>query len=1022
MGHSPREMPGPLALVLWGCFRTPANVVGISSSKLDGSLTRAGGVVTERIFMSMRQMASSVALMTLVAGMAVGLPAGMAEADDKQAAPQAAAGVKTTADLNAPLPVDPRFVRGELPNGLKYIVMQHSNPPGRAAMYIHVSTGSFNEKDNQRGIAHYLEHMAFNGSENFPPNTVIDFFQAMGLSFGQHQNAFTSFDQTAYILFFPDVKPDTVEKGMRFFSDVAMRLALDPKEIEEERGIIIEEKRTRAGGQQRMQDYVLERLAPGSLIGSRLPIGTEQTIKSVMREDFLDYYSKYYVPSNMTVMVVADTEPKAMVEQITRAFSSGENKPRPADVDPGVKPTSGTSGVVASDKEQTSFELQLMRIWPKREPTTTVGTMRRDLVDQLASGAFNRRFGAKLAAGGTSYLSASGGGSDLFNVAFTTTLSAEGDAGKWKQILAEVASEAQRARLHGFTQREIDDMKAAIISSAERFVEQEKTLPARAVIQQMNSSVASGDVMMGAADELKLVKELLPTITREEISSVFARDFDMSSVVAVGQFPSTMADGSTPPSEAEFAAEARKALDVKPSAESESERPTSLMATLPKPGTIASQETHEASKVISGWLSNNIRFHYRFMDYRKDQVTVAISLAAGTIQETAANRGVAEVAGLAWSRPATSTLSSTNVRDLMTGKKAMARGGSGMDTMALTVSGSPAELETGMQLAHLLLTDPVIEKAAYDQWKKRQLQEIEERAKVVEGVFAESLATTIYPETELRPQPLTAAQVNATSIEAGQAFLKNAIKTAPMEVSIVGDISPEKAMDLLKTFVGSLPARDKIDAKTLDNLRVVQRPKGPRVIEKTVDSATDKALVAVGFYGPDADNVVDRRDMQIASRVLSTRIIKRVREAEQLVYSAGANLRPGQEFPGFGTLALIAPTKPTKTARLVEVANEIYADFAKDGPTAEELDVAKKQIANTLDEQYKEPAFWLQNTSMMTYRDTKLDDVLSAPEYYQKLTGERVRDTFRKYYTPEAQMALIVKPKETAAAGEGAKE
>lgn len=966
--------------------------------------------------MSKRHVVSSVAVLTLVAGLAVGLSTDVSRADDK--APPVPAVAKPSADLNAPLPVDPRLVRGELPNGLKYIVLQHSNPPGRAAMYIHVATGSLNEKENQRGIAHYLEHMAFNGSEHFPPNTVIDFFQSMGLSFGQHQNAFTSFDQTAYQLFFPDTKRETIEKGMRFFSDVATRLLLDPKEIDEERGIILEEKRTRAGGQQRMQDYILEHIAPGSLIGKRLPIGTEQTIKGVMREDFLDYYGTYYVPSNMTVMVVADADPQQMVEQITSAFSSGEKKPRPANQNPGVKPTTGTSGVVATDKEQTSVEIQLMRVWDRREPTTTVGTMRRDLVDQLAAGAFNRRFGAKLAAGNTSYLSASGGGSDLFNVAYLATVSAEGDAVKWKQILAEVGTEAQRARLHGFTQREIDDVKTSIISSAERFVEQEKTLPARAVIQQMNSSVASGDVLMGAADELKLVKELLPTITPEEVSRTFARDFDMSSVVAVAQFPSTLADGSAPPTEPEFAAAARKALDVQPSAESESARPTELMAAKPKPGAIASQETHEASKVVSGWLENNIRFHYRFMDYRKDQATVTISLAAGAIQETAGNRGVSEVAGLAWARPATSTLTSTNIRDIMTGKKSNARGGAGMDTMAVTVSGSPAELENGMQLAYLMLTDPVIEKAAFDQWKKRQLQEIEERAKVVEGVFAESLATTLYPETELRPQPLTAAQVNALTAEAGQAYLKNTIKTAPIEVSIVGDISAEKAMELLKTYVGSLPSREKIDAKTLDNLRSVQRPKGPRVIEKTVDTATDKALVAVGFYGPDADNVSDRRDMQMASIVLTTRIIKRVREAEQLVYSARANMRPGQEFPGFGTFALIAPTKPTKTARLVEVTNELYADFAKDGPTAEEMEVAKKQIANTLDEQYKEPAFWLGITSTMSYRDSKLDDVLTAPEYYQKLTPERVRDTFRKYYTPEAQMALVVKPKDVTSAEE----
>ena len=181
-------------------------------------------------------------------------------------------------DLNAPLPTDPRLVQGVLDNGLSYIVMKHSNPPGRANMYIHVSSGSLNEKDNQRGIAHFLEHMAFNGSTNFPPGSVVDFFQSMGLTFGQHQNAFTSFDQTTYILSFPDTKPETLDKGMRFFGDVAGRLLLTQEEIEKERQVIMEEKRTRLGAQQRVQEYMLERMIPGSLIGQRLPIGVEDTL------------------------------------------------------------------------------------------------------------------------------------------------------------------------------------------------------------------------------------------------------------------------------------------------------------------------------------------------------------------------------------------------------------------------------------------------------------------------------------------------------------------------------------------------------------------------------------------------------------------------------------------------------------------------------------------------------------------------------------------------------------------------
>ena len=162
-----------------------------------------------------------------------------------------------------PLPTDPRLVTGELDNGLKYIVMRHNNPPNRAAVWLHIASGSLNETDKQRGIAHYLEHMAFNGSTNFPPGSVIPFFQSLGLTFGQHQNAFTSFDQTTYQLALPDNNPETLQKAMLFLSDVGLRLEMPGAEIENERQVILEERRTRLGGRQRVSDYWFENLAPG---------------------------------------------------------------------------------------------------------------------------------------------------------------------------------------------------------------------------------------------------------------------------------------------------------------------------------------------------------------------------------------------------------------------------------------------------------------------------------------------------------------------------------------------------------------------------------------------------------------------------------------------------------------------------------------------------------------------------------------------------------------------------------------
>ncbi|HVZ94156.1 MAG TPA: pitrilysin family protein, partial [Phycisphaerales bacterium] len=278
------------------------------------------------------------------------------------------------------LPSDPTLVRGELENGLHYIVRANDEPPGKATMWVHIHSGSLNETDRQRGLAHYLEHMAFNGSENFAPGSLVPFFQSLGMTFGRDQNAFTNFEQTTYQLTLPNTKEETLGQGMMFFSDVVGRLSLLPAEIDAERGIIQEERRRGLSGRQRTSDYVLEHIAPGSIYSQRDTIGTEATINGVNEKDFHDYYGTWYTASNATVMVVADAEPAEVVNLIKEKFNAAPKKPRPTPQAPGVKAYEKSFAIVASDAEIRSEDIQIIRMEPVRPPTTTVPQYRDDLV------------------------------------------------------------------------------------------------------------------------------------------------------------------------------------------------------------------------------------------------------------------------------------------------------------------------------------------------------------------------------------------------------------------------------------------------------------------------------------------------------------------------------------------------------------------------------------------------------------------------------------------------------------------
>lgn len=905
-----------------------------------------------------------------------------------------------------PLPVDPTLVTGEFPNGMRYIVKSHAVPPGRAAVWLHVSSGSLNETDNQRGIAHFLEHMAFNGSANFPPGSVIDFFQNLGLTFGRHQNASTSFDRTNYRLEMPDNKPETVEKALTFLSDVAFRLTLPQEEIEKERGVILEEKRTRLGAQQRVQEAWLKQMAPGSIFGERIPIGVEATINGVNRQDFQDYYSKWYTPTNMAVFMVADMDTASMVAMLKAKFSDGAKAARPVDQDVGVKPTAQTRGVVITDAELTQATVAIQRIDRPEAPVTTYGLAREQLIDQLGAIAFNRRIEKKIARGEFAGLRGGYSAGSFANTMRVAQVQAAGEASKWEPMLRAIASELQRARQYGFAQAEIDQAYREVFSRAEAAVQTEATRSAVALMQSWDASLASGETLTSAQQDLDVLKAAAATITRDHVSKAFASGFDVSAVTFSLQCPT----GPDVPTDQRLAEIGNAALAAPVSEETMSAGASALMASLPDPAPVGDAATHKETEVTTWTMPNGVIAHHRFNNYKQNSVNVSITLAGGELLETSSNRGVTDAATQAWQRAATTTLASTDIKDLMGARKADVGGFSQPDAIALSINATPDDLEAGFQLAHLLLTQPKLEQATFDQWRIGQLQAIESAKKSPARVLFKALASTVFPKDESRVMPLTTEQVSGVTRDAAQAWLTKLIAESPIEVAIVGDLSRADAEKYLARYIATLPARKAISSTSNADLRKLTRPTGARVVRESLDTQTKQAQVVVGFYGVDVTSTKDVRTMAAAAQILSTRAIHRIREEEKLAYSPRVASNPSSAYPGFGMFMCGVPTDPDKVDRLTEVLNELYADFAKSGPTPEEVSVVKGQIANNLSEQMKEPTFWMSRIRVLNYRGQSLDDIGSETDFFQSLTPEAIKDCYNRYYAPDNLWTVVVRP------------
>lgn len=907
-----------------------------------------------------------------------------------------------------PLPQDERIQSGKFDNGVTWMYRQHNNPPDKVALMVHVRTGSLNESEEQRGLAHFMEHMCFNGTEHYAPGELIKYFESIGMEFGADLNAFTSFDQTAYMLFLPNTKEDEIDKGVMTLSDYVFRALLLGEEIDKERGVIMAEWRTGQGARRRVQDEEFRKVFAGTRFAERLPIGLPEVIEKAPHEEFRKYYDTWYRPENITVMVVADAPLDKIKPALEKWF--GQEKARRDAGEPqkaGFKPFAEDRAFVITDAELGACSVDMTAIEPGRPPVTTVEQARTELVEYVGAWMINRRLDERVQKGQASYDRASVYGSDFFNDGYLVGASANGEAADWSKMLDELVVELVRARTHGFSERELQLARKEIRADAQRAVETEPTRNARGMLMEMSSAVNDRTPISSAQQDLELYDRLLPTIKLAEVNETFSNHFSNKFAYTI-EMPEK--EGITIPSPEEVMKVAKAALERAPEALAESDAPTELLAEQPTPGKVAETSMDDDLQIASAWLENGVRVHHRYMDYKKDTAMVSIMLAGGQIEETPATLGLTEVAANALrGQPATGRLSSTNVRDLMTGVNASVGTGAGDDAFVVSVSGSPKDLETGMQLAYALLTDGKIEDSAVKVWKQRDQQRRAMLESMPEYHAFEAMAKALYGDDPRHLPMLPVERVEAITAEDVQKWFDHLRTTAPIEVAVVGDISREDAMRLVEKYVGSLPARER-SAEKLASLRKINRPEGPVVKTTQVKTVTPKAMTIAGFVGCHEREVYDVRALEIASEILSSRLIDTIREKMSLVYSLRAGNSPGVAYEDTGTFATMAPCEPAKAAQVVAEIKKIYDAFAADGPTETEMANAKKQIANNLDEEMREPGYWLGVLRDLDYHARSLKDEKEEMTAYEPYKAEDVVKVFRKYYTPQRSFEITATP------------
>jgi zinc protease len=916
-------------------------------------------------------------------------------------------------ELDALLPVDPALHIGTLDNGVTYWIRSHATPPGKISLWMHVATGSVNEQDGQEGIAHYLEHLAFNGTEHFPPGELVQYFESIGLRFGQHQNAFTSFDQTTYTLSLPNTQPDCIDKGLLYLADVAFRMLLLPEEIDKERNVILEENRARKGVQQRLMERLLPALLPDSRVARRLPIGLENTIARLQRDDFLAYYTAWYHPAKVTILAVGDAPVETIKAAIVAHFAAWQRPEAvPHDLDYGIKPYDTPRAIVLTDPELTTATVEMLAIRPL-QPRKTVRDFRQRLVDRLGTWMVNRRLQQRIEEGKASYQSADVSVDALFGVAQQISAEAKAEPMAWRESFVSLIAEVERARRHGFMAQELTDVKMATLAAAEHAEQTESTRDARSLLYAMNRALSADEWPRSAAQNVLLLRQLLPGISAGEVAAAFATHFAPGPRAYMMLLP--VQTDLPVPAQDEVLTLVDQVLARHLEPWQATERPTALLEQLPEPGTMSERTHYAPLGVTHVRFANNVRVHHRFMDFKKDHVTVAITLAGGELRETAANRGITDVAVLPLLYPATSRFSSTALRDFMTGKKVSVSASTTADTVTLQVSGPPDALEEGLQLSYLLLLDATIEPTRVALWQRQTLQELAARRTHVNARTREAAALVLSGD-DPRLRELTSEQVEARAqvIPQAQAWLDRILRTAPMEVAIVGDMATERALTLAATYLGSLPQRLLSDP-SLEALRDVIGFRGP--VESIVEVATitPRAQPLLMWRSAPWQDVRGRRLTHLAASILERRMRQEIREDRGLTYSTATYARPAKDYPEMSALYVQFTTDPDKATEAVRLARSVVERFAAEGPTDAEVATVRKQMQNTMETMLKEPHFWVGLLADLEYHGTKLEDVNGLVDTLLAYSKEEIAATLKETVQAERFAVVVGRPKAAAA-------
>ena len=903
------------------------------------------------------------------------------------------------------LPFDDAVKTGTLPNGLTYYIRRNTRPEKRVSLQLAVKAGSVDEAEDQQGLAHFLEHMAFNGSRHFKPGELISTFEATGARLGPHVNAYTGFDETVYMFTLPTDREGIVLKGFQALSDVAGGMTLDPKEIDKERGVVIEEWRGGLGADSRLRDQQIPVLYNKSKYADRLPIGKPDVLRVFTPERLRAFYTQWYRPDRMAIVVVGDVDAAQMESMIRTEFAviskaAGAPPARTYDVPLQIE----LLVKVATDSEAAQSSVSLIRRKP-RASEDRVADYRRGLVHRLVFQIVDERFDELSRKPEAQFLGAGAYESGLSPTVSTFTLSAGVEEGKLAAGLAALEIESNRILQFGFGAAELERARKWMLASYERAYSERDKTESGSYAQEYVNHFLEGEPSPGIEAEYRLAVAMLPAITAEDVAEAARSLFTAGSRIILAVSPQK--PGLTVATDAQLRDAVTRADTVAVTAWTDSASAAVLMARIPEPGKVTDRRDVRELGLTVVRLANGGEAWLKPTDFKNDQVLFSLTASGGAslaapdlFPEASLAPALIELSGIGGH-------TAVDLQKLLAGKIASASAFISLSTHGISGSSTPSNLETALQLLNLSFTAPGDDPQAFALIRKQLEAAYANRDSNPGLLFGEKVAE-INTSGHFTSRPMTLERIGRLDRAAMVAFYKARFASAAdFTLFVVGAFKVEDVVPLLEKYVGSLPST----GQPVSAFRDVGL-KFPASIERaSVEKGREPRAQTILSFA--ADPPIDENEqtrVAAAAEVMEIAMRDILREELGETYNVSIGLSQPVPQRGGGRIGVSFGAAPENITRMVERTLQEVRRFQDDGPSEDLVSRARESARREHETAARQNSFWLGRlqSSKLLGRDPLL--ILQREQRIDAVTRANVQEMFKKYFPLDRHTVVTLLP------------